>query len=149
MGFIPEVCFLYQIETLERHPMRTRSHRLRDYALYLGISFAVVAAFLLSAYNNLPKATILNWFGYVGFTALVFGFLIENNRSLWKQKRFWQLFGLFLVVHCIVLAAVLLRTGVFGKTWWIDFTAEMVVLNRLSNFLIGRHNQEPKESHTE
>ena len=120
-----------QIESKQKH-----SHRIRDFVLYIAISFAVVAVMLFVGLSHGEHDKFMKVGFFFFYTGVVFGFVIEQSKILWKLRSFWILIGLFLLLHCIALATILARTQPPKSISWVPGTVEIVVLLRLTQWLI-------------
>ena len=105
-----------------------RSHRLRDYVLYLAISFAVIGAVLFLGLSQDHSNKPMKWFFFLFYTGVVFGSVIEKNGVLWKRRSFWLLTGSLLLLHCTILALILAHTQHLKAVSWIPGYIEIVVL---------------------
>jgi hypothetical protein len=86
---------------MRHHQARWR--RVRDWLLYVVIAvliLAVVAAFAVHQARTGGSPDLpLKWIGFVGMTAIVFGYAIRACRRLWRTPKFWLLLTVFFVVH--------------------------------------------------
>ena len=114
---------------------KKRTHRIRDYVLYLAISFAVVGLILLVGLSHGDQDKFMKWLFFSFYTLFVFGYVIEQSRALWKLRSFWLLLGLFLLLHCIVLAAILAHTQHLKAISWVPGFVEVVFLLRSTQWL--------------
>jgi len=114
------------------------THRMRDYVLYLAMSFAVVAAIFAIGYSRVDLDKAKKWAFALFYTSFVFGFVIEQSRMLWKLRSFWLLTGLLLLLHCIALAMILATTQHMRAISWIPGFVETVVLARSIPWLLRR-----------
>ena len=115
---------------------KKRTHRIRDYVLYFAISFAVVAVTVSIGLSHGDHDKFMKVGFFVFYTCVVFGFVIEQSRKLWKMHSFWLLTGLFLLVHCIALAAILAHTQHPKAISWVPGFVEILVLLRSVQWLI-------------
>jgi hypothetical protein len=95
---------------------RATSGRVRDLMLYCVISLLIVAFALLFAFHQAKTGGSpylpLKWIGFVGMSAIVFGYTIRNNRANWAKSKFWGLLVFFAVLHSILGLVILLQTPV-------------------------------------
>ena len=117
-------------------PTNNRSHRIRDFVLYIAISFAVVAAMLFVGLSHGDHDKYMKWVFFTFYTSVVFGFVIEQSRALWKLRSFWLLTGLFLLLHCITLAVILAHTQQLKAISFVPGFVEIVFLLRSTQWLI-------------
>jgi hypothetical protein len=84
-----------------RHPVE--GGKVRDWILYVGIAILLVgmiAAFAVrDADAGRSRSLPLKWIGFVGTTAIVFGYAIRACRPSWRIRKFWYLLSLFLAAH--------------------------------------------------
>ena len=116
---------------------KRRTHRIRDYVLYFTISFAVVAVIPIVGLSHIDHDRSMKWVFFLFYTGVVFGFVIEQSRALWELRSFWLLIGLFLILHCGALAVILAHTQHLKAVSWIPGFAEIIVLFRSIQWLIG------------
>lgn len=116
----------------------TRWRRLRDLSLYIAIGVLFVAAAWIYAGHELEIGGSgelpLGWLGFSGMTAIVFGYTVRSCRQSWKSPRLWVLLACFLIVHCGVGMAVLLRVArvpllLFAILGAVEFEILAVYLN--------------------
>jgi hypothetical protein len=119
--------------TRNQMPRQTRSRRIKDWLLYVAIAVLIVISVWMFAMHqartggspNLP----LKWLGFVGMTAIVFGYAIRACRQSWGKQKFWALLGLFFAVHSGLGVFVLLRVPVVPLVLYAVLTGiEYVVL---------------------
>jgi hypothetical protein len=86
---------------------KKRTHRVRDYILYLAISFAVVGVILFVGLSHVDHEKSIKWLFFLFDTPVVFGFVIEASRASWRRNSFWLVIGSLLLLHCLALAVIL------------------------------------------
>jgi TctA family transporter len=117
-------------------PSKKRAHRVRDFILYIAISFAVVAVILFVGLSHGDHEKYKKWVFFTFYTSGVFGFVIEQSRALWKLRSFWLLTGLFLLLHCITLAVILAHMQQLKAISFVPGFVEIVVLRRSIGWLL-------------
>lgn len=106
---------------------KTKSGRIKDWFLYVGIAVLIVILIWTFAKHqartggspNLP----LKWIGFAGMTAIIFGYAIRASRRLWVYQKFWLLLGLFFAVHTGVGVFVLMRVPTVPLVLYAVLTA--------------------------
>jgi len=90
------------------------SNRFREIGFFAKISLAfwavAVAVMIVATKYEISEERIMNGFALFLFTACPFGMFLERSRRCWKEVSFWYLCAGLLVVHCSVLALILIRT---------------------------------------
>jgi uncharacterized membrane protein YfcA len=115
---------------------KNRRHRIRDYVLYVAISFAVVGVVFAGALSHVDQGKFMKWLFSVAYTAFVFGFLIEKSRTLWRRDSFWLVTISFLLLHCIAIAEVLTRVKHVEGGWFGAGILEALFLLNFSRWLL-------------
>ena len=91
----------------------TRKHRVRDLLLYVAIASLIVAVIAAAAVHDArtgqPPIFSVKWLGFVGTTAIVFGYAIRGCRRSWRRRKFWWLLAAFFIAHLCVGVLVLTR----------------------------------------
>ena len=119
--------------------MPVKRHRIRDLGLEVLAGLAVVAAIIAYAevgpFRWMPG---LRWWGFIGETAVLFGYVARAMRSYWRNTRFWAGFLGFLAAHSVVYVTVLLRVEQFPLLWFVFIGyLEWVALAYLLGLLLG------------
>jgi peptidoglycan/LPS O-acetylase OafA/YrhL len=81
--------------------------RFRDSILYVTVGLFVVAAVLLYAEYAPDKDLPVREIWFVLFTALVFGYVAKEFRSVWFVTRFWAVYVTMLAAHLVAFWALL------------------------------------------
>jgi hypothetical protein len=115
---------------------KKRTNRIRDYVLYFAISFAVVGVMLFAGLSHIDHDKFKMWVLFPFYTCVVFGFVVEQSRALWKMRSFWLLTGLFLLMHCIALGVILAHIQHLKAISWVPGFVEIVVLLRSIRWLL-------------
>jgi hypothetical protein len=123
---------------------KERSHRLRDFLLYIaiGTSLAVLAIILgvHQAKTGQKPEVFLKWIGFAVMTLLVFWWAIRAYRPFWANTRFWRLIALFAAIHVVLGLGLLLRTTMVSLFPFVVITPlEYFLLSEyLARFLIQK-----------
>jgi cation transport ATPase len=127
---------------MARH--QERSHRIRDFLLYIAIGVLVVVLIGLlgvhQAKTGQKPEVLLKWIGFAVMTLLVFWWAIRAYRPFWANARFWRLIALFAAIHVILGVGLLLRTTMVSLFPFVAITPlEYFLLSAcLSRFLIQK-----------
>jgi hypothetical protein len=80
-----------------------RSGRARDWLRYAVIAIVFVATIAAFAVHDADtgdsRGLPLEWLGFVGTTAIVFGYAIRACRRWWRMHKFWLLLTVFFIAH--------------------------------------------------
>ena len=113
---------------------RKGANRVRDFALYVAISLAVVvAAWLYGVYqatHELEPGLPLNWLGFTAMTILVFADAVRSTRRAWRTQRLWLVLGAALATQVGVGVLVLWNAPQMSTMVW-------AVLIPLDAFALG------------
>ena len=124
--------------------------RLRDFALYTVISATVVFTAVGRAILSGKRGpSFLKWIEFAGFTALLFGYWIAENRTQLKQRPFRMLTFLVLLIHVVGGTFALLNLGWVKPAWFAVITlAELAVLIQLRTWFLQslRESQTPRQT---
>lgn len=100
---------------LKQMPRQARSHRIRDWLLYVAIAvLIVISLFMFAIYQaraGRPANLPVKWLGFASMTAIVFGYAIRVCRQLWREPKFWVFLGLFFAVHSGLGVLFLMKTA--------------------------------------
>jgi len=118
-----------------------KRHRIRDLGLEVLAGLAVVAAIIAYAevgpFRWMPG---LRWWGFIGETVVLFGYVARAMRSYWGNTRFWAGFLGFFAAHSVAYVIVLLRVEQFGLLWFVFIGyAEWLALAYLLGLLLREH----------
>ncbi len=87
--------------------------RVRDWLLYVVIAVLILAAAgafgVYQAMSGGSPDLPLKWLGFVGMTAIVFGYAIHACRRSWRTHKFWLLLTTFFIVYSGLGVFVLTR----------------------------------------
>jgi hypothetical protein len=78
--------------------IRNRQHRVRDYVLYISISFAIVAIVTTGALTRFSRGWG-EWIALPIFTLLLFYYWLTICRTLWRKRSFWRITFLLFLLH--------------------------------------------------
>lgn len=113
--------------TSSDHTRGNSRHNVRNYLLIILLSFPIAFAFLAMVFvveGRWGDEAFIRWGGLAGFTIVSFGFFIGNSEKVLRQRRFWVLFGIFLVAHLTVFAIVLSRVEEWRLPWFMVMVFE-------------------------
>jgi hypothetical protein len=109
----------------------------------VAVAFCILAVVgvgaALSTNYGLPWPVFFKALQFKAFTLMLYGVWIANQRSLWKERVFWILTTLSLLVHTLAFAVVLSRFANFKPVWFamIGF-AEILLMLACKSLLIPR-----------
>ena len=92
--------------------------RVRDYVLYVAITFVFLGAVFVVE-GKWGHEAFIRWGGLAIMSAALFGYFISNSRQFFPRWQFWSLTAILLSVH-LTCFAILLTHVVEWK--WIWFT---------------------------
>jgi hypothetical protein len=115
---------------------RTRNirNRVKDYLL----CSVIVLAFLgtgLGVEIWLGRDAFIRWGGLAGFTAGLFGYFVNESRQYLRDRPFWQLTAVLLVVHLAAFVILLTHVGEWKLMWFIVMVVEYPVFINLRSRL--------------
>jgi hypothetical protein len=113
-----------------------RRNRLRDFALYLLISIAMVCLALGLARTSLTHDELTRWGGLAANTLFLFGFFISQSREAFTNWRFWGLFVLLLGAHLAVFIALLISIQEWRLIWFAGMALEYPLLVYLREMMM-------------
>jgi hypothetical protein len=125
------------------------SNEVRDLLLYVVIGVALVTGVIwLAEYDadhHINKDIQWRYLGAGIFTCFVFGFLISNNREMWRSPRVWMLWVVFLGAHLAGWSRYMIGqvTGVPIGLYAIVAIAEITVFSTLTTFVFLRFSGKP------
>ena len=89
--------------------------RVRDYVLYLAISFVFVLMVLILG-SNLSLEASTQIMSLVFFTGILYGAFIFYNKSYWTRS-FWILTAILLVTHSALFIALVAKVPHWRPIW--------------------------------
>lgn len=101
-----------------------RRDRLRDFALYLLISLAMVCLALGLARTSLTHDELIRWGGLTANTLFLFGFFISQSREAFTNWRFWGLLVLLFAAHLAVFVTLLISIQEWRLIWFAGMVIE-------------------------
>ena len=112
--------------------------RARDLLIYTSVSLVVAVALISAAVRGEPESQILNWFGVLLFTGIVFGDFLLRSRRVWTKPLFWSVFGFAFAAHVCVCMWLFRAGGVIpGARWLFLALFEIAVLFWTRQCLFG------------
>lgn len=102
--------------------------RIRDFVLYIAIGFAFVGVLIVVAETGVSQDAYIRWGGLFFMSALLFGYFISNSGQFLREKRFWALTAVLLLVHLAGFIVVLSYVDEWRLTWFIGMAIEYPVL---------------------
>jgi hypothetical protein len=122
-----------------------RRRRFLDLIIYLMVSVAVGGSVVVAAIEGVPKARIMNWYGFALFTACVFGQFVRVSRQFWRKGAFWIVCAASLASHLLCCVWLIHLEGeISGKQWLLLALVEVFILVNLRSFLFGPKPSSPK-----
>lgn len=104
-----------------------RSHRVRDFFLYIVIGVAVVAVAILlgvhQAKTGQPSDVPFKWIAFALNTAFVFGSSLKATRSWLRKPKLWALSAVFLLIHGTIGGLVVSRFERIPLIWYVPVDA--------------------------
>lgn len=98
---------------------------VRRLPLYFGLAFAglAVAAVLVAIGVHFGIRDVSGgWFGFVGYTGLLFWVVVRHGRSHWHRWQFWLVTFSLLVTHCSIFVSILRVYPEFRMIWFWPIT---------------------------
>lgn len=100
--------------------------RIRDYVLYVAIAFGFLAA-VFAVESKWGHEVLIRWGGLVGFTAVLFGYFVSESRQFFKERQFWTMTALLLVVHLGAFVILLTHVDEWRLMWFTGMAFEYPV----------------------
>lgn len=101
--------------------------RVRDYVLYVAIAFAFLGA-VFAVESERGHEALIRWGGLVGFTAVLFGYFVSESRQFFRERRFWTMTAIFLVLHLAAFTILLTHVEEWRLMWFTGMAFEYPVL---------------------
>jgi hypothetical protein len=105
---------------------RSTRSRIIDVALYLAIALSLFTAlYFYASYQaraGRQPGLPLNWLGFGGMTALVYGYALQDHRRSWGRPRFWLTFIVALLLQAGAGIAMLWKAERVGLLVWALLT---------------------------
>lgn len=98
---------------------------VRRLPLYFGLAFAglaVAAAVVAVSVHFRVHEISGGWFGFVGYTGLLFWVVVRHGGSHWHRPYFWLITFALLATHCSVFVAILRVYPQFRMVWFWPIT---------------------------
>lgn len=120
---------------------RKRSHRVRDYVLYIAISFAVVAIAFTAALTGFGRGWG-EWVALGVFTYLVFHYWIRMCKPMWRRRSFWLITSVLFIAHLTIWSSVVRTFGHIPTFWyWVTVPVEVAALAWCADLLNSLHRK--------
>jgi hypothetical protein len=114
---------------------------VRDYVLYLAISFAFAFTAVALGLSNVSLETGEQIMSLVFFTGILYGAFTFYNKSDWSRS-FWLLTALLLVSHSALFIAVATQVPHWRPIWNLTMFFEVPLLDFLKRKFVH-----PKRKH--
>ena len=126
--------------------LNRRSHRLRDFSLYILIAVAVAGFAILlgvhSAKTGQQPDVAFKWPGFALNTLFVFGSSLRAVRPFLKRPKLWAMVGGFLLLHGTIGALVIYRVERIPLIWYVPVdAAEISVLIRVLSWAFANEDK--------
>jgi len=120
--------------------------RVRDIIVYALIGVGVVAVALAVADNARPGAeSPAKWYGFILFTAGLFGISLKEGRPFWGVRAFWMGFGLVFVLHLLVFIPLLRALGHVPAIYFVPvYLFEIPVLGHTVDWFLENFGTDKK-----
>jgi len=94
---------------------------IQRFLLYVGIAFAVLVVFAAVIVLSKGRGGHISggWFGFVGYTGLLFWVTIRQTREHWQRLGYWLAIGGLLVVHSLAFVAILRAYPAWRMIWFM------------------------------
>jgi|SRR6185312_13171853 cation transport ATPase len=106
---------------------KNRSHRVRDFFLYIaiGVAFAALAIVLgvRQAKTGQRADLAFKWIAFALNTACVFGTSIRATRPWLKKHKLWAVLAILLLLHGTIGALVISRLERIPLIWYVPVDA--------------------------
>ena len=107
--------------------LKNRSHRVRDFFLYIviGVAVATLAALLgvHQAKTGQRPDLVFKWIAFAVNTAFVFGSALRATRSWWKKPKLWAVLAILFLLHGTLGALVISRFERIPLIWYVPVDA--------------------------
>src|SRR5208283_2114893 len=116
------------------------SHRgVKELLVYVGISALIIGAIFAMLAAGLPWDAFVKWFGLAFNTSVIFWYLAESKRTLWRKQWFWIFMISCFVVHCVLWIAILTQIEQWKWIWFYSMIAELALFMSVGNQLRRIH----------
>ncbi len=121
--------------------LKRRSHRLRDFSLYVVIAVAVAGLAILIGVNSAKAGqqpdVVFKWVGFALNTVFVFGCSLRAVRPFLKRPKLWGVAGGLLLLHGTIGALVISRVERIPLMLYVPLDAsEVSVLIQLLSWAL-------------
>ena len=114
--------------TSGRHNSPISLGRLRDFAVYVAISAAVVSAALVVARSDISHVALIRWGGLAVNTCVLFGYFIADSKRSFGLLPFWILTICLLLAHLAIFGIVLHYVSEWRLVWFLGMYLEAPIL---------------------
>jgi hypothetical protein len=90
-------------------------------------AIVIAVGFLLICGLSFTMGAQAKWPAMVLSTATLFGYFVHDSRKFLRKPRFWILVALFLAVHLLIWASILIRVERWGLLWFNIMVFELPV----------------------
>ena len=123
--------------------------RIWDLVVYILIGLTVVGLLIWSANYNVSPDSLVKWGGLTGNTALLFWWIVKQNREHWYNRVFWWTVAALFLVHTGSFYMILRNVEHWRMAWYLLIcSAELVpmtiVVDRTMAKLGKRHRTRAK-----
>jgi len=99
---------------------------VRDYVLYVLIAFAFLGIVFVVE-GNWGHDAFIRWGGLAGSTSVLFGYFISESRVYFRERRFWILATVLLVLHMAGFIVMLTHIEEWELMWFVGMALEYPV----------------------
>ncbi len=96
-------------------------------AIWVGIAALSIVFFVFGIFVS--HDTFIRWGGLIVYTLALYGFLVYDNLRFVRNRRFWKLISIFLIVHFVVFVAILRSAVEWRLPWFFVMILEFPVFN--------------------
>ena len=122
-------------------PTRSFRRRVIEYLVYIALSILVVVGVIVAAGYEGDSKVLAKWGGWLGTTAILFGYAVSSHRADWKKKSFWAVIVTLLVAHVLVWWLALLFAVQWKVMWFVFlFPVENIMIDG-AILLVSRHHR--------
>jgi hypothetical protein len=132
--------------------LKHRTHRVRDFLLYIVISLAIVGLVGLFAVHAAKTGQRIDgafkWMGFVLNTAFVFGSSIKVVRPLVRRRKLWAIMAVLFLLHGIIGALAVSQIERIPLIWYVPLdVVEITVITRVITWAFARMSHERHSIH--
>jgi hypothetical protein len=128
--------------------LENRSHRVRDFFLYIVIGVAVAALAILLGVHQAKKPVSgpdlpFKWIAFALNTAFVFDSSLGATRPWLKRPKLWEVLAILFLLHGTIGALVISRFERIPLIWYVPVDAAEIALFILA---INWHSQKARRT---